>query len=199
MEGMTDEEVLAAHEADLRTVLDLLVSLQLTESADKATIAVNEEKCAGHVVGMGQRKPISGKIVAVENWERPKTVLQMQAFLGFCNYYSGYVCMYAEMTALMTALQKGNRDETKKGSNKPIIWEDEANDAFEAMKCALLDKLKLWLINPDKGFVLRTDASDYAVERSSSKWRMMQPTCPSPSGAESLLLVSAGPGHPEKS
>ena len=30
------------------------------------------------------------------------------------------------------------------------------------MKHALLDKLKLWLINPDKGFVLRTEASDYA-------------------------------------
>ena len=63
----------------------------------------------------------------------------------------------------MTSLLKGNRDETKKGSKKPIIWDDEANDAFEAMKCALLDKPKLWLINPDPGFVLRTDASDYAV------------------------------------
>ena len=71
--------------------------------------------------------------------------------------------MYAEMAAPMTALLKGNRDETKKGSKKPIIWDDEANDAFQAMKRALLDKLKLWLINPDKGFVLRTDASDYVV------------------------------------
>ena len=162
-EGMTDEEVLAANEADLRRVLGLLVSLQLTGSADKATIAVNEVEFAGHVVGMGQRKPIPGKIAAVENWERPKTVSEMRAFLGFCNYYSGYVRMYEETAAPMTALLKGNRDETKKGSNKPIIWDDKASDAFEAMKRALLDKLKLWLINPDKGFVLRTDASDYAV------------------------------------
>ena len=160
---MTDEEVLAAHEADLRRVLNLLVSLQLTGSADKATIAVNEVQFAGHVVGMGQRKPIPGKIAAVENWERPKTVSEMHAFLGFCNYYSGYVRMYAEMAARITALLRGNRDETKKGSKKRIIWDDEANDAFEAMKRALLDKLKLWLINPDKGFVLRTDAADYAV------------------------------------
>ena len=64
----------------------------------------------------------------------------------------------------MTALLEGNHDETKKGSKKPIIWYDEANDAFDAMKCALLDKLKLWLINLDKGFMLRTNASDYAVE-----------------------------------
>ena len=162
-ESMTDEEVLAAHEAHLRIVLDLLVHLQLTRSADKATIAVNEVEFAGHVVDMGQRKPSPGKIAAVENWERPKTVSEMRAFLGFCNYYPGYVRMYAEMAVPITALLKGNRDENKKGSKKPIIWDDEANNAFEAMKRALLDKLKLWIINPNKGFVLRTDASDYAV------------------------------------
>ena len=88
--------------------MDLLVSLQLTGTADKATIAVNEVELAAHVVGMGQRKPIPGKIATVENWGRPKTVSEMQAFLGFCNYYSGYVRMYAEMAAPMTALLKGN-------------------------------------------------------------------------------------------
>ena len=67
-EGMTDQEVLAAHEADSRRVLDLLVSLHLTGSANKATIEVNEVKFAGHVVGMGQSKRIPGKIAAVENW-----------------------------------------------------------------------------------------------------------------------------------
>ena len=71
-EGMTDEEVLAAHEADLRRVLELLLSLQLTGSADKATITVNEVEFAGHVVGMGQRKPIPGKIAAVEIRSAPK-------------------------------------------------------------------------------------------------------------------------------
>ena len=31
------------------------------------------------------------------------------------------------------------------------------------MNRVLLDTLKLWLINPDKRFVLRTDSSDYAL------------------------------------
>ena len=112
---------------------------------------------------MGQRKPIPGKIAAVENEKGPRTVSEMRASLGFCNYYSGYVQMYAEVAAPMTALLNSYRDETKKGGKKPVIWEDEANDAFQAMKRALLEKLKLLLINPEKVFVLRTDASDYAV------------------------------------
>ena len=56
------------------------------------------------MVGMGQRKPISGKSAAVENWGRPKTVSEMRAFLGVRNYYSGDVCMYAEMAAIWAFL-----------------------------------------------------------------------------------------------
>ena len=96
---MTDEEVLAAHKNDLGRVLDLVVLLQITGSAEKATIAANKVKVAGHVVGMGQRKPIRAQ-------KRHKTLSEMRAFVGFCNYYSICVRMYAEMAALMTALLK---------------------------------------------------------------------------------------------
>ena len=39
----------------------------------------------------------------------------------------------------------------------------EPGKAFDDMKAALLKPLHLHLLNPDKRFVLRTDASDYAV------------------------------------
>ena len=38
-----------------------------------------------------------------------------------------------------------------------------AEEAFETLRRTLPGKLQLFLINPDIGFVLRTDASDYAV------------------------------------
>ena len=80
-------------------MLDLLVRHKLTGSSDKATIAVSEEVFAGHVVGNVQRKPIPGKVAAIEPWEKPKTVSELRAYLGFCNYYSGYIKMYAEYAA----------------------------------------------------------------------------------------------------
>ena len=70
-------------------MLDLLVRHKLTGSGDKATIAVSEVVFAGHVVGNGQRKPIPGKVAAIEHWEKPKTVSELRAYLGFCNYYLG--------------------------------------------------------------------------------------------------------------
>ena len=51
----------------------------------------------------------------------------------------------------------------RKGSKKKLAWTPEAEDAFNRLKVRLLGQLGLFLVDPDKGFVLRTDASDYAV------------------------------------
>ena len=129
----------------------------------EATIAVSEVVFAGHVVENGQRKPIPGKVAAIEHWGKPKTVSELPAYLGFCNYYSGYIKMYAEYAAPMTTMLKGNREETKKGSKKALVWNAESDRAFQGMKQVLLSAVGLHLVDPDRGFVLRIDASDYAV------------------------------------
>ena len=118
---------------------------------------------AGHVVGNGQRKPIPGKLAAIEHWGKPKTVVEVPAYLGFCNCYSGYIKTYAKYAAPMTAMLKGNREETKKGSKKALVRNEESARAFEGMKQALPSALGLHLVDPDRGFILRTDASDYAI------------------------------------
>ena len=51
----------------------------------------------------------------------------------------------------------------QKGSKKKLAWTPETEDAFSRLKERLLGQLGLFLVDPDKGFVLRTDASDYAV------------------------------------
>ena len=80
--SMSYEELLEAHERDVTRVLDLLVRHKLTGSSDKATIAVSEVVFAGHVVGNGQRKPIPGKVAAIEHWEKPKTSLSYGRIWG---------------------------------------------------------------------------------------------------------------------
>ena len=161
--SMSYEELLEAHERDITRVLDLLVRHKLTGSSDKATIAVSEVVFAGHLVRNEQRKPISGKVAAIEHWEKPKTVSEVRACLGFCNYYSGYIKMYAEYAAPMTTMLKGNREETKKGSKKALVWNEGSDRAFEGMKQALVSAVGLHLVDPDRGFVLRTDTSNSAV------------------------------------
>ena len=161
--SMSYDELLEAHERDVTRVPHLLVRHRLTDSSDKATIAVSEVVFAGHVVGNGQRKPIPGKLAAIEHWEKPKTVSELRAYLGFCNYYSGYIKMYAEYAAPMTTMLKDNGVETRNGSKKALVLNEESDRAFEKMKQALLSAVCLHLADPDRGSSLRTDASDYAI------------------------------------
>ena len=161
--SMSYDELLEAHERDVTSMLDLLDRHKLTGSSDKATMAVSEVVFAGHIVGTGQRKPIPGKVAAIEHCEKPKTVSKLRAYLGFCKYYSGYIKMYAEYAAPMTTRLKGNGEETKKGSEKAVVWNEESDHALQGMKQALLSAVGLHLVDPDRGFVLCTEASDYTV------------------------------------
>ena len=71
--------------------------------------------------------------------------------------------MYAEYASPKTAILKGNREETKKGSKQALVWNEESDCTSEGTKQALLSAVGLQLVDPDRGFVLRTDASNYAI------------------------------------
>ena len=83
--------------------------------------------------------------------------------MGFCNYYSGYVRMYAELSGPLHKMLQVGKFDGRKGSKKKLAWTPEAADASGRLRERLLGQLGLFLVDPNKGFVLRTDASDNAV------------------------------------
>ena len=58
---------------------------------------------------------------------------------------------------------KVSKVEGKKGSKLPITWDEDDQKAFEEIKSLLCGQLVLQRVNPDRPFVLRVDASNYAV------------------------------------
>ena len=59
--------------------------------------------------------------MALEKWEKPKTVTALRGFLGLTNYFAEYVPGYAEYAGpLMDKLQL-NREDGKRGGTRPII------------------------------------------------------------------------------
>ena len=162
-EDMTQDELIEAHEKYLRRVLSELDKHNMVCKPIKASLFVREVEFAGHVVGHGQRRPMPGKLASLHHWEKPQTISELRSFKGFCNYYSGYVQMYAELSGpLHRKLHVGKLD-GRKGSKKKLAWTPVAKDAFSRLKERLLGHLGLFLEDPNKGFVLRTDASDYDV------------------------------------
>ena len=62
-ENMTEDELIKAHEKDLRRVLSERDKHNMVCKPTKASLFVKEVEFAGHVVGHGQRRPTPGKLL----------------------------------------------------------------------------------------------------------------------------------------
>ena len=158
----TEEELLANHNRDVRAVLDRLRKEELVTSVSKTNFFVPSVELCGHVLENGTRRPVPGKILALERWEKPDNVRELWGFLGLANDYSGYVQNYASIaTPLIDKLK--NLPKHKNGKKIGLTWNVSANEAFLKLKCAITDIVCLQLADWDKDFVLTPDASKWAV------------------------------------
>jgi hypothetical protein len=157
------EDLFEAHDRDLRRVLALLAKGQLIADVSKCKFFVPEVEFCGHILRNGTRSPAPGKLSAIEKWERPQNITELRAFLGFTNYYNTYIKGYSEVVAKLQDKLKVPRDIGKKGSRCKIERDSEDELCFQEIKRRLCSNLILQRVNPDKPFVLRTDASGYAV------------------------------------
>ena len=162
-EDMTDRELVEAHEKDMRRVFGVLDKHSMVCKPRKASRFVREVEFAGHVVRHGQRRPMPRKLAALRHWEGPKTISELRSFMGFCNYFSGYVRMYGDLSGPLHKMLQVGKFDGRKGSKQKLAWTTKAEEALDRLEERLLGRLGLLLVDPDKGFVLRTDASDYAV------------------------------------
>ena len=157
------EDLYEKHYQQVCQVMDILEKDKLVGDVRKAHFFIPEVKFCGHILGGGTRRPEPGKLMAIEKWELPRTISELRAFLGFTNYYSMYVEMYAEVVAILQDKLKVPRELGKKGSRHKLQFSEEEIQAFEEIKKRLCSKLILQRVNPDRPFVLRVDASRYAV------------------------------------
>ena len=160
--GETAEEVFQNHVKDVRAVLKTLADHDILVSPKKVQMFMQEVEFCGHLLSEGKRSPAPGKLMVVQKWELPKNVTQLRGFLGLTNYYSSYVQGYAKLAGHLTSKLQLNREDGKKGSLKVLKWNPEEVMAFNLLKKALLEKLVLFQVQPDKPFMMRVDASRYA-------------------------------------
>ncbi len=95
------------------------------------------------------------KTAAVQHWPMPRTVKDVQAFLGLASYYRHYIPNFATVAAPLTVL-------TKKDAK--LVWGDGCEQAFLALKKALVQPPVLAYPTRDGQFVLSMDASDMGMD-----------------------------------
>ena len=94
------------------------------------------------------------KLSGVLEWPVPTKVKQVQAFLGFANFYCRFIENFAKMLKPLSNL-------TKKDST--WTWGVDQQDAFEVLKKAFTTAPVLRIPNDEDPFKLSTNASDFAT------------------------------------
>ncbi|EUC55562.1 Transposon Tf2-1 polyprotein [Rhizoctonia solani AG-3 Rhs1AP] len=94
------------------------------------------------------------KITKAVDWATPQSVKGVQEFLGFVNFYRRFIKDFNKIAFPLYKLL--NKD-------VPWTWESQQEEAFRALKQALIDSPILIQPDPSKEFFLECDASDYAT------------------------------------
>ena len=94
------------------------------------------------------------KVKANTEWPEPKNLKEVQAFLGFANFYQRFIQDYSKVVTLLTTLIK---------KEQPFNWGKEQQDAFHKLKKKFILAPILASFDPEKKFILETDASDQAL------------------------------------
>ena len=88
------------------------------------------------------------KVSAVYNWEIPKTIQDVQCFLGFANFYRRFIEGYSRIcTPLFNLLKTVDKDTNtptvianpaepvnKKTNKAPIEWTPRCQEVFDELK-----------------------------------------------------------------
>ena len=142
------------HEQHLRTVLSVLRQEKLYAKASKCEFFESKTEFLGHIISDQGILPDPKKLQAIEEWPAPKTVTEIQSFLGLANFYRRFIRNFSHIAAPLTSLTK---------KDHPYNWTSVEETAFQDLKTALISAPVLAAPDPDLPYVVITDASDFAV------------------------------------
>jgi len=121
--GKTEEK----HDRLVKEVLGRLQENGLAVSPEKCVWKVPEVEFLGYIIGRNGIKMSEGKVRVVLSWETPKSLTEVQSFLGFANFYRRFIQDYSRIARPLTKL-------TKKEAGHEWKWNPEAERAFQELK-----------------------------------------------------------------
>ena len=98
-------------------------------------------------------QPLPEKVTAIEALEPSKDINELRHFLGLVSLYRKLIPFFADvMVCLNTMLRK----------EAVFTWTEQCNNAFKLLKSELVKMPRLWYHNPNKPFMLSSDASKHS-------------------------------------
>ena len=150
----TESDSLEDHIAQVREVLLRCRNNGLFANAKKCEFHVQTIEYVGYIVSPTGLSMDPTKIRTIEAWPLPRTVRDVQSFLGFANFYRRFIRNFASISKPLTQL-------TRKSVN--FDWTPACQLAFELLKSQFNSASLLAHYHPDRQTIVETDASDYAI------------------------------------
>jgi transposase InsO family protein len=138
------------HLKHIELVLKALIEENVKLKLSKCSFGEKQVKYLGHCISKNQIKPLSDNIKAIIEFPTPKTVKNIQQFLGKVNFYHKFIPNVPKLlNPLYLLLQK----------NSKFIWSNECELSFNTIKKFLISSPILAIYNPNEECILYTDAS----------------------------------------
>ncbi|XP_066445489.1 uncharacterized protein, partial [Eleutherodactylus coqui] len=148
------------HLKKLRQVLGRLQDHGLKIKPKKCQLLQQRIEFLGHVVTPEGVQPAPSKVEAVQKWPQPRTLWEVQAFLGLAGCYRRFIPKFCHLAGPLNELLRGT---TGGPRNRPIEWGPRQQEAFEALKRTLTSAPILAYAQFDSPFLLYTDGSLYGL------------------------------------
>jgi hypothetical protein len=145
---------LASHRLHVRQVLNRLRKYELHVKPEKSIFHTNTIEFLGFIVSPSGIAMDPAKTDAISRWPVPKTLKDVQSFLGFANFYRRFISTFSDIVLPLTRLLR---------KDTPFSWDAPQHQAFVALKSMFSKAPILIHFDPSNPIVLETDASDYAI------------------------------------
>jgi hypothetical protein len=147
-------ETLEQHKIDVENILKRFRQYNLKIKPSKCKFARTKIEYLSHIIENGTIRPNPAKASAVSESKRPRTVKQVQAFLGLVSYYRKFIKNCSSIASPLIKLTE------KKAIFK---WTENCEQSFQTLKNYLVSENVLALPDFSKEFVVEADASQIGV------------------------------------
>ena len=140
------------HDEILFAVLTKVRENNLSLNMSKCSFYCEEVTFLGHKISNGKIRPDPERTKAISQFNTPKSIKELQRFLGMCNYFRNFISGFA-------SLSKGLYEMC---TEKELLWTDNSLKAYNNLKDKIAESV-LVLPPPDAKLKLYTDASNDCV------------------------------------
>ena len=145
---------LQQHNKNLIDVFDRLRQVNLKIHPGKCSFLRKEVLYLGHILSDKRILPDPGKSEVMQNFPIPKNAEEVKRFVAFANYYRKFIPNFAAIAIPLNRLLKKDVE---------FAFDENCRVAFETLKRILISPHILQYPDFEHDFILRTDASGFAL------------------------------------